>query len=81
MYSGVPNPKEVGRYLALAQVGLEMVSPIGLGLALDYSFGWLPWGTIVGAVFGLIAGIGHLFMLANRQARSRHLGPPGDVRE
>jgi F0F1-type ATP synthase assembly protein I len=61
-----PNPRELGRYVALAQVGLEMAAPIGQGLALDYYLNWSPWGVIGGAVFGFIAGFMHLIALANR---------------
>lgn len=74
MPSAPHNPREFGRYVALAQVGLEFVAPIGLGLALDYAFGWLPRGTIVGAVIGLIGGVAHLVHLSNRP---EHNEPPG----
>jgi F0F1-type ATP synthase assembly protein I len=62
-----PNPKDLERYHTLAQVGLEMAAPVGLGIVLDYYLNWAPWGAIVGALFGLIAGVGHLYMLANRR--------------
>lgn len=61
------NPREFGYYLSVAQVGVEMVAPIGVGLALDYVFGWSPWGIVGGAVFGLIAGVAHLVVLMNRR--------------
>jgi len=61
-----PNPREFGFYLSVAQVGMEMAAPIGLGLVLDRFLGWSPWGVVGGAVFGLIAGIAHLAALANR---------------
>ena len=62
-----PNPKELGFYVSLAQVGLEMVAPIGLGLVLDHYFGWTPWGIIAGAILGLVGGFAHLVALLNRQ--------------
>jgi F0F1-type ATP synthase assembly protein I len=62
-----PESRELGRYVAIAQVGLEMAAPIGLGLVLDYYLHWSPWGVIGGAVFGLVAGVTHLITLANRQ--------------
>ena len=34
MPAGPPDPRELGHYLTIAQVGLEMVVPIGLGLAM-----------------------------------------------
>jgi len=61
------GPREFGYYMSLAQVGMEMAAPIGIGLILDHSFGWSPWGVVGGAVFGLVAGVAHLAMLANRR--------------
>jgi F0F1-type ATP synthase assembly protein I len=66
-----PDPKELGHYFALAQVGLEMVAFIGIGLALDYYLSWSPWGVVGGAVFGLVAGLAHLVALTNRQEAER----------
>jgi F0F1-type ATP synthase assembly protein I len=67
MPQGLPDPKEVGSYYALAQVGLEMVAPVVLGLALDYYLDWSPWGVIVGAVLGLVGGLAHLVSITNRR--------------
>jgi F0F1-type ATP synthase assembly protein I len=58
--------KDLGRYLALGQVGLEMVVPIGVGLALDYYLGWSPWGVVVGTVVGFTGGLYHLIQQANK---------------
>jgi F0F1-type ATP synthase assembly protein I len=66
MHQGLPNPKEMGRYLAIGQIGLEMVAPIILGLLLDYQLGWMPWATVVGAILGLAGGISHLVVISNR---------------
>ncbi|MCS6849565.1 MAG: AtpZ/AtpI family protein [Gemmataceae bacterium] len=63
---GPLSTRELGRYVALAQVGLELVAPAGIGLLLDYYFGWSPWGVVTGAVLGLIAGLAHLVALTNR---------------
>ncbi len=68
-----PDPKEsreLGRYLALGQVGLEMVVPIAVGLAADRYFGCGPWGLIVGAVLGLGGGLAHLVHQANKMNAS-----------
>jgi F0F1-type ATP synthase assembly protein I len=68
-----PDPKEsreLGRYLALGQVGLEMVAPIVLGLAADRYFGWAPWGLIAGAALGLGGGLAHLVHQANKMNAS-----------
>jgi F0F1-type ATP synthase assembly protein I len=64
------SPREYGYYISLAQVGLEMAAPIGLGLLLDRYLEWSPWGVVGGAVFGLIAGVAHLAALANRRSNS-----------
>lgn len=61
-----PNPRDLGRPFALAQVGLEMVAPIVLGLILDSKLDWSPWGVVVGAVVGLVGGLAHLIVQANR---------------
>jgi len=66
MPSGPLHPREFGYYVSLAQVGLEMVVPIGIGLLLEYWLGWAPWGVVGGAVVGLVGGIAHLVALANR---------------
>jgi F0F1-type ATP synthase assembly protein I len=60
-----PGPSKFARYTELSQVGLEMVAPIGLGLLLDYWLGWGPWGAIVGAILGLVGGMGHLVSILN----------------
>ena len=65
MFEGL-DPKEMGRYVALGQVGLEMVIPIGLGLALDYYLGWTPWAAVAGAVLGFVGGIAHLIYLVSK---------------
>jgi F0F1-type ATP synthase assembly protein I len=70
MFPNSSDRKEIGHYVALAQVGMEMVGPIGVGLALDYFIGCSPWGVIGGAVLGLVGGIAHLIHLSNRQDQS-----------
>ena len=60
--------REVGYYFALSQAGLEMVVPLGIGLWLDYQFGWSPWGLIVGTILGFVGGTVHLIVMANRIA-------------
>jgi hypothetical protein len=62
-----PDPKVLGYYHSLAQVGLEMVAPIGIGAWLDYMLGWRPWLTVAGAVVGFVGGLAHLLALLNRQ--------------
>jgi F0F1-type ATP synthase assembly protein I len=72
-----PNSKEMGYYFALAQVGVEMVAPIGLGLALDYYFGWLPWATVVCAVLGFVGGMAHLVLMVTKHDAEERQKPPG----
>lgn len=66
MPAGLPNPRELGHYAALAQVGLEMVVPVGIGLWLDYQMDWGPWGIVTGAILGLLVGVFHLYALLNQ---------------
>ena len=75
----LPDPQEMGRYFALAQVGLEMVVPILGGLAIEYYVGGRPWGVIAGAALGLIGGFTHLIVLLNRQSDSGSSKPGRDV--
>ena len=61
-----PDPRQLGKYYALAQVGFEMAAPIALGAYLDHSLGWSPWGVVVGAILGLAGGLLHLLALVNQ---------------
>ena len=73
------DPKDLGFYFAVSQVGMEMVFPVGAGALLDHYFNWAPWGTIVGALLGLAVGMTHLILLlATRQRTppSERQGPP-----
>jgi F0F1-type ATP synthase assembly protein I len=70
MFPQTPDPKELGRYLALGQVGLEMVAPIIVGWVLDHYLGWSPWGLVGGAVLGLCGGLAHLVHLTNQEDRA-----------
>ncbi len=65
-----PEPKELGRYLALGQAGMEMVAPIVLGLILDHYLGWTPWLTVIGAVIGFVGGLAHMVVIVNRLHQS-----------
>jgi F0F1-type ATP synthase assembly protein I len=67
----------MGRLFAIGQVGMEMVVPIGLGVALDFWWGSLPWLTVSGAVFGFTVGLVHLVRLMNQQDRDETGKKPG----
>ena len=78
MFGGSTDPKKMAQYLALSQVGLEMVAPIILGLVLDYYLNWSPWGVLVGAVLGLIGGIAHLVQLTSSKNNEKQTRSPRD---
>lgn len=59
-----PEPSKEGRNSALAlalSVGWELASfsllGVGLGYWLDKRFGSSPWGTLAGALFGIVIGL------------------------
>ncbi len=66
MFPEMPDRKEMGRYLALSQIGLEMVVPIVVGLVVDHYLGWTPWASVAGAVLGMCGGLVHLVHLLNK---------------
>ena len=71
----------MGYYLALAQVGLEMVAPLILGLVVDSVAGTMPWFTLGGVVLGFVGGITHLVVLGNKhdaatRGKQRGSSPP-----
>jgi F0F1-type ATP synthase assembly protein I len=66
MLPEMPDRKELGRYFALGQIGLEMVVPIVAGLLLDRFLGTTPWAVVAGAVLGLCGGFVHLVHQLNR---------------
>ena len=65
-----PDPKELGRYYALAQIGMEMVTPLAVGIGLDYFFESAPWLSIIGAVIGLVGGMAHLVVIVNQKVKT-----------
>jgi F0F1-type ATP synthase assembly protein I len=78
MLEGPPNAKELGFYLSLAQIGMEMVFPTVVGIGLDYYFNWTPRATIVGFVIGFVGGFIHLLMLVKQHDKAEKSKPGGD---
>jgi Putative F0F1-ATPase subunit Ca2+/Mg2+ transporter len=62
-----PDPRQLGWYYALAQVGFEMVVPIALGWWLDGVLGWTPWLLVIGTVLGPVLGFMHLVALLRQK--------------
>jgi F0F1-type ATP synthase assembly protein I len=70
------NPKKLGLYISLGQVGMEMVVPIAAGAALDhYSEVTAPWGTLGGVFFGFTSGLLHLITIMKRLEKLNDKGP------
>jgi hypothetical protein len=67
MVPGPQDSKELGRYLAMGQIGMEMAGPVAIGVVLDLWLGWLPWCTVAGACLGLIFGLVLLVRMANKE--------------
>ena len=65
------DTRKLGFYYSLAQVGMEMALPAGVGYWIDYAFQTQPWGVIIGAVLGLAVGMLHLVALLNQQNKNR----------
>jgi F0F1-type ATP synthase assembly protein I len=61
------NQKAFSRYLGMSQAGLEMVVPIGIGVAVDWYWNTGPWGAIVGAVLGFGGGLTHLIYMSQKK--------------
>lgn len=82
MPEGPPDRRELGRNYALAQIGFEMVVPIGIGMALDFYLGWTPapWGVVVGTVLGLVIGITQLVAVSGRMNQEGPDKPDRDAR-
>jgi F0F1-type ATP synthase assembly protein I len=76
MFQG--DPRDMRRYFAYSQVGLEMVVPIVVGVLLDLWLHLLPWGVLTGVALGLTVGLFHVIYLANKDNADP---PPSDPRE
>jgi F0F1-type ATP synthase assembly protein I len=72
------NPKELGYYFALGQIGMEMVVPMVVGIALDHYLDWRPWATVIGLIVGFVGGMTHLILLVSRHDKAGPTRPHGD---
>jgi hypothetical protein len=72
-----PDSGETGFYFALAQVGVEMVAPMLLGLLLDWWLGWMPWATVIGLGLGSVGGMVHLVLMVRQHDAEKRRRPPG----
>jgi len=62
---------EAGPYLGLGmQIALSMAFFVGLGYAADAWLGTLPWGTVAGAVIGMVALFYHLLQVLDEMNRA-----------
>jgi F0F1-type ATP synthase assembly protein I len=63
---------------ALAALGMELLLPTLVGGALDYYFGWAPWGVLIGAGLGLTIVLLHAIRRGNLddQSPTRHRANP-----
>lgn len=57
------DSRRLGLYMALAQVGTEMVVPTVVGLILDLNLGWTPWALIIGTILGMAGGLYHMMAI------------------
>jgi ATP synthase protein I len=64
------TPRDLGYYVALAQVGVEMAVPIFVGYWLDDWLDTTPWITSFAAVFGFVAGMLHLILILRQKERA-----------
>jgi F0F1-type ATP synthase assembly protein I len=63
--------RDIGQYLPLAAIGLEMVVPIVVGVYADRTFGWSPWGALTGVICGFVVGIAHAISIMKKYGERR----------
>ena len=75
------DPRDVQRYFAYSQIGLEMVAPIVVGLLLDLVLHTLPWCVLVGVALGPTVAFVHLIYMVNKDNKADSSPPPSNPRE
>jgi F0F1-type ATP synthase assembly protein I len=71
MAPGPYDSNDLGRYMAMGQIGMEMAGPIVIGALLDYWLGCQPWLTVIGACLGLVFGLVVLIRMATKGKKDR----------
>ncbi len=66
-----PPARPAGWYLALGQIGLEMVAPLFLGLWLDHLWNTRPWLMLAGIVIGFVGGLAHLIQMVYSRSKKQ----------
>jgi F0F1-type ATP synthase assembly protein I len=80
------EPKSTGDWSKLSSIGFELAAAVGgftfAGYLWDRHFGSRPWGTLIGAVLGLVGGMYNLVrqsLLASRRADRKGGSTNGDA--
>jgi F0F1-type ATP synthase assembly protein I len=64
-------PTNGGDFRGLAMIGTAvagMVATVLIGAWVDRRYGTEPWGVTIGAVIGIVGGVGHLITISRRSA-------------
>ncbi len=67
---------QFGYLMAIGQVGIEMVVPIGLGVLADVKLKTMPLFVVIGVLVGLIGGMLHMMALLKRMDQLKNKKPP-----
>jgi F0F1-type ATP synthase assembly protein I len=65
----------VKNWAMMAQAGTALTGPVLLGIVLDLSLNWSPWGTLSGIFLGLIACVAQLIRLSQKSFESEKPNP------
>ncbi len=60
-----PNLAASGEYLGLGiQIAASLLIPLLAGIWIDRKFGFFPWITVIGALFGIVSVFAIIFKIA-----------------